>query len=87
MSIGEYRFSGTARNLQIRVELTYVGTSFGNLPNFSHPPPGRLEKTQRISDRTVAPESVRAAEVVTIKWQQKIMQPDVSLFYLAGTIK
>jgi hypothetical protein len=74
-SIGEYQFGGAIRNLQIRIELNYVGTSFGNLPSFSQ----FTERLAERNQRTFEQQHTGVGEVARIKWQQKIYQPNVSM--------
>lgn len=77
-SIGEYQFGGAVRNLQVRVDLNYVGTSFGNLPSFSQFAERLAERNQRTFEQQHTVEQAGIGEVASIKWQQKIYQPNVS---------
>ncbi|KAI6176362.1 hypothetical protein M3Y97_00789900 [Aphelenchoides bicaudatus] len=74
--VGEYQFGGSIRNLQLKVDLNYIGTSFGNLPSFSQFAERLAERSQRTFEQTHTVEQSGGGEVAIIKWQQKIHQPN-----------
>ncbi|CAD5230299.1 unnamed protein product [Bursaphelenchus okinawaensis] len=77
-----YNFSGNPKSLELTVKLNYVGTSFGNLPSFQQ----FTKKVTDIHQRGVWKHGKQStsteykpldsnAEVVIVKWQQKIGNP------------
>jgi hypothetical protein len=73
--------------LFFRVELNYIGTSFGNLPSFSQFAERLAERSQRNFDHQHSIVEQSSGEITTVKWQQKIHQPNVILNFVSFDIK
>ncbi|KAI6214518.1 Meckel syndrome type 1-like protein [Aphelenchoides besseyi] len=70
-----YLFSGNVRHLQIWIELTYVGTAFGDLPSFEQFAERLADRNQRAFGQFATNSERKPSERLVVKWQQKIEKP------------
>ncbi|KAI6200823.1 Meckel syndrome type 1-like protein [Aphelenchoides besseyi] len=70
-----YLFSGNVRHLKIWIELTYVGTAFGDLPSFEQFAERLADRNQRALGQFATNSERKPSERLVVKWQQKIEKP------------